>query len=137
VAALAELPRWSLGYDSADPALRLVADRLVLNAEDAGLILKLTTGPAELRLVRVNLASIQPSIAFEQCLGTLGIARALAGDSVEQLYEAENSLLQSERIVPLLHLRQFTAVSDRVGPWHASGDGSWPGPDLWLEADKP
>jgi ABC-type transport system substrate-binding protein len=137
VAEQGKLPPWSLSYDDADPVLRLVAERLVLNARDVGLTVELTRGAAELRLVRVTLASIAPRLALEQCLLALGVPRQLAGDSVEQLYAAENSVLQSEPVVPLLHLRQSIAVSNRVAPYHASGDGSWPGPDLWLETDKP
>jgi hypothetical protein len=137
VAGQGKLPPWSLSYDDEDPVVRLVAERLVLNARELGLTLELTRAPAELRLVRVRLASIAPRLALEQCLLTLGVPAPLAGDSVEQLYAAEKSALQSERVVPLLHLRQSIAVSDRVGPYHAGGDGSWPGPDLWLETDKP
>jgi len=136
----AEVPQagvWRLGYDSNDPIQHLIADRIVLNARDAGLRVQLANSSgAEARLVRMKLASLSPQIALEQMAATLGLKPPrLESDSVEELYAAERTLLQSGRVIPLLHLRTAYAVSNNVRGVAAS-DGSWRLNDAWL-AEKP
>ncbi len=59
------VPTWTLGYDGSDPVARLLAERIALNAKDAGLSLQPTAGvTADLRLVRIPLASPDPWIAL-------------------------------------------------------------------------
>src|SRR6059058_3329282 len=47
-------PSWSLGYDATDQLARVIAERITLNARDAGLSVQLTNGgAADFRLVRL------------------------------------------------------------------------------------
>jgi MarR-like DNA-binding transcriptional regulator SgrR of sgrS sRNA len=58
----------------------------------------------------------------------------------DDLYAAENTLLQSQRAIPLLHLRTASALQSTVKNWHEARDGSWDLEDIWLSppgADKP
>src|SRR5579863_4577717 len=47
---------WTLGFDATDPTARVIAERIVLNARDAGLGMQITTArDADLRIVRIPL----------------------------------------------------------------------------------
>jgi len=131
---------WTLGYDPSDPSARVLAERIALNAHDAGLSLQPTAGAADLRLVRVPLVSLNARVALAEVAKSLGIPSPRPGGSVPgDLYPAENGLLRLRRVVPLLHLRTAAGVQSTVRNWHASHDESWDLPDVWLApgADKP
>ena len=57
-----------------DPVERVIAERIVLNAREAGLRLQLATGAGhpDLRLVRVPIASPEPHVALRELASALG-----------------------------------------------------------------
>jgi len=130
---------WTLGYDPTDPTTRTIAERIVLNARDAGLGLQITSANnADLRIIRVPLVSVDAQIALAEVAAGLGLPPPkLASGSVDDLYGAENKLLQSQRVVPLLHLRSAYAVSNTVKNWRTARDGNWPLLNVWLGAGNP
>jgi ABC-type transport system substrate-binding protein len=130
---------WTLGYDSADPTARVIAERIVLNARDAGLGIQGTSASgADLRLVRVPLVSLDPLIALSDLAVRLGLPQLTIGArSVDDLYSAENKLLQTQRVIPLLHQRTAYGVSNTVKNWRTTRDGSWRLSNVWLAAEKP
>ncbi len=130
---------WTLGYDSADPTARVIAERIVLNARDAGLGVQITSaGGADLRLVRVPVVSLDPQIALSDLAARLGLPQPTVGtSSVDDLYGAENKALQPQRVIPLLHLRTAYGVSNTVRNWRTPRDGSWRLPNVWMAAEKP
>ena len=129
---------WTLSYDPADPVARVVAERITLNARDAGLGMQITSANmADVRLVRVPLVSLDGQIALGEVATALGLPQPkLASSSVDDLYGAESKLLQSQRVIPLLHLRMAYGVSDTVKNWKTARDGSWRAPNAWL-AERP
>jgi ABC-type oligopeptide transport system substrate-binding subunit len=133
-----QAPLWTLGFDANDAAIRVIAERIALNARDAGLRLQLgDAGVADLRLLRIPLASRDAREALYQLTQPLGLpAPIFAGDSDDELYAAERNLLQSGRVVPLLHLRVAYAVSANVRGWRSDENGSWDLAGAWL-AGKP
>jgi len=138
----AEVPiahAWTVGFDVNDPLAGLIADRIVLNANDAGLRLQISNQRTpDIRLVRVPLESLDPGVALIQITNALQLpAPKLLGETTDDLYHAENALLQSERVLPLLHLRVAWAVSKTVKNWENTADGIWDVPDLWLAPGKP
>ncbi|MGO9650333.1 MAG: ABC transporter substrate-binding protein [Terriglobales bacterium] len=137
----AEVPEtsvWNLGFDANDPIERVLAERIVLNARDAGLRLQLATGASDIKLVRVPLASLDPQVAFTALAAALGVAQPrINGSSLDDLYMAENALLKSQRVIPLLHLRAACAVSKTVRNWGRTRGGLWRLPDVWLAAERP
>jgi peptide/nickel transport system substrate-binding protein len=141
IAGIHQTAPWTLGYDAADPSARVIAERIVLNARDAGLSLRPTSGAADLRLVRVPLVSLDAHLALTELAKSLGIPAAKTTSPVpDDLYATESSLLQSQRVIPLLHLRAASAVQSTVRNWHEVRDGSWDLSDIWLGtpgADKP
>ncbi|MBZ5704398.1 MAG: ABC transporter substrate-binding protein [Acidobacteriia bacterium] len=130
---------WTLGYDPADPVARVVAERVALNARDAGLSLQLSgSNSADLRLVRVPLVSLDPRVALASLATALGLPQPkFPGDSGDSLYAAETALLDSQRVIPLLHVRVAAGIGPTVRNWTASADGIWPLQDVWLSAEKP
>ena len=70
------IPSWTLGYDGGDAMARLVAERIALNAKDAGLSLQPSAAAnADLRFVRIPLASPDPWIALANVAALAGAAR--------------------------------------------------------------
>lgn len=134
-----QAPLWTVGFDAGDSLERVLAERIVLNANDAGLRLQLTNqSNADVRLVRVPLVSIDPQVALPELARSLGIPPPqFLGNSADDLYHAEKAMLQSLRVIPLLHLRAAWVVSKNVREWKDDSDGSWCLPEVWLAAGKP
>jgi ABC-type transport system substrate-binding protein len=138
----AEVPQssvWNLGFDGNDPLMRVLAERIVLNASDAGLRLQFSNqSPPDIRLIRVPLVSLDPRVALAQITRDLGLPPPkFLDNSVDGLYHAENAILASQRVIPLLHLRRAWAVSKSVSNWEDARDGTWRLADVWLAAGKP
>jgi peptide/nickel transport system substrate-binding protein len=128
-----------LAYDPQDPVARTVAERILLNARDAGITVQLTTsGHADLALTRVSLPSLNiqtamTGIALALQLPTPSFANASAND----LYSAEKALLQSHRVIPLIDLRAGVALQPSIRNFNISPDGSWQMNNVWLGLEKP
>jgi MarR-like DNA-binding transcriptional regulator SgrR of sgrS sRNA len=132
-------PAWSLGYDASDPAARLMAERIALNAADVGLkLVPSINAKPDIQLVRLNIASLEPHVALASLAAAIGGAPPkFAGTSSEEQYSAERTLLQSRRIIPLVHLRTTFALAGSVNNWTMNRLGGWHSADVWLGAEKP
>jgi ABC-type transport system substrate-binding protein len=130
---------WTLAFDPADPRARVIAERIVLNARDAGLGMQITSATsADVRIVRIPLDSLDAQIVLGELASGLGLPPLkFASSSIDDLYGAENQLLQSQRVIPLLHLRTAYGVSNTVKNWRTASDGSWRLPNVWLTTGKP
>jgi peptide/nickel transport system substrate-binding protein len=124
---------WTLGYDAADPMARVIAERIVLNARDAGLLLQLTSGSADLRLVRVPMVCPDSHVDLARLAEMLGLPRPkFASNAIDDLYAAESNLLASRQIIPLLHLRTASQARASVHDWADTQDGIWRLQSVWL-----
>ena len=131
------IPTWTLGYDGSDPLARLLAERIALNAKDAGLLLQPTPATtADLRLLRIPLASIDPWIALADVASLGGLPLGKKPGGVEDLYASEAALLATERVIPLFHLPVSYASASILKDWALRPDGSWNLADAWLENEK-
>jgi hypothetical protein len=84
------------------------------------------------------LISLDAQIALSELAAGLGLPQPkLPSGSIDDLYGAENKLLQAQRVIPLLHLRTAYGVSNTVKNWRTARDGSWRLPKVWLAAEKP
>jgi Bacterial extracellular solute-binding proteins, family 5 Middle len=101
----------SLGYPANDPFLRSVADRVALNARDAGIMIQPTPSAGTLRLIELPLESRDAATELERIAADLG-AGHIDTSKPEALYEAERSLL--DRVIPLFHLRETYGIAPRV-----------------------
>jgi ABC-type transport system substrate-binding protein len=133
------MPTWTVGYDGGDAVTRLLAERIALNAKDAGLTLQPTpAASADLRLVRIPLASSDPWIALAQVATLTGTpAGKVRGGSVEDLYASEVVLLATQRVIPLFHLPVSYAASPTLKNWSLRPDGSWTLAEAWLGVGRP
>jgi peptide/nickel transport system substrate-binding protein len=133
------VPAWTLGYDPLDPVARVIAERVLLNARDAGITLKLiSSGSPDLRLVRIPLASSDPHVALTALAEAFQLPQPrFENASAGALYSAEKSLLQSHRVVPLLHLQSAVALRPNVHDLNVLPDGTWSLNSGWLSGEKP
>ena len=137
--AVRQAAPWTLGYDASDPLARVIAERIALNARDAGLTLQTTAaGAADIRLVRMPLPSLDARVALRELASGVGLRQPeFGGDPASSVYAAESALLQTQRLIPLLHLRSAVALGTNVMGWREDPDGSWRLQDVWLETGKP
>ena len=138
-ADIPQSPLWKLGFDSNDSVAQLLSERIVLNARDAGLRVQATSsGPGDVRLVRLPLSSSDPWIALKEIARNFGIPQPVShGQSLDDLYASESAMLQARRIIPLLHLRPACVVSKTVKNWSEAPDGRWRLTDVWLSTEQP
>ena len=114
---------------------RLLAERIALNAKDAGLSLQpMLAASTDLRLVRIPLASRDPWIALAEVAELSGAPTGKEGGSIEDLYAWEAGILATRHIIPLFHLPVSFAASANLKGWTVRPDGSWSLEDAWLAA---
>jgi ABC-type transport system substrate-binding protein len=133
------IPAWTVGYDGSDPVARLLAERIALNAKDAGLPVQPTSSSApsaDLRLVRIPLVSPEPWIALGNVAALVGAPVKESG-SVEDLHASEIAVLATQRLIPLFHLPVSYAASASLNHWAVRADGSWDLGDAWLGTGRP
>jgi peptide/nickel transport system substrate-binding protein len=151
-----------LGYDSADPLEQSVAERIAVNAKEAGMAVRAQAIPvagasteksrgadlraahADVELVRWRMTSPLPGEALRSFLARI-YSRPLAdveagafpeAASPEDIYKQQRAVLNTYRVVPLVWLPQVYGLSTRVRDWKAPGPGeNWPLADVWLDAD--
>ncbi len=125
----------TLSYDGSDPANQLMAERIALNARDAGIRLQTigSTSSADVRLLRITLASPQPQLALVSVAEAAGLpAPRFEGTSPEELYTREKKMLHSGRIIPLAHVPEATVLAPAVNGWRADLFGGYRLADVWL-----
>ena len=128
---------FSLGFE--DPGLRQIAERVVLNARDAGLAVTVSaSGTADVKLVEARIEFDEPWRALSGIAAALGLGEPVRGDSAETLFEAERGLLAGFRVIPLFHLPDVYGAGARVksGPG-ITPVGAWRFGDLWVEGNRP
>jgi ABC-type transport system substrate-binding protein len=153
-------PKLVLGYDSADTLEQSVAERIVVNAKEAGISLVSRAIPnagtasghagsealrgdtmhADARLIRLRMPSPMPRVAlasFIDVLGPLGGIEAgplPENASPEDIYNNERSIISGGRVVPLVWMPQVYGLNARVRDWKQPAAGeSWPLADVWLD----
>jgi MarR-like DNA-binding transcriptional regulator SgrR of sgrS sRNA len=132
------VPAWTLSYDASDTVARVIAERILLNARDAGITLQLTgTEKTNLRLVRIPLLSSDTQVALAGLAKVLQLPHpTIASGSITDLYSAEKTLLQSHGVIPLLHLRSAVALRPNVHGLNMFPDGTWQLSNVWLSGEK-
>jgi len=131
-------PTLTLSYDPRDPQAQLIAERIALNAREAGIIVQVSlSGGDDLRLVRVVLPSADPATSLREVARQIGLPQPLLhGNAVEDLYQAEQTLLDGHTVIPLFHLPVASAASARVRDWTPDRLGGWNLQEVWLEDSR-
>jgi peptide/nickel transport system substrate-binding protein len=143
----------SLAYDFADPLARLAAERIAVDAREAGIVVqpyaeshlysKAARGTmnADAILLRVPLESLDPSVALAARMDDLGLplesAPAMLGASrPEDLLEIERKLLENNRVLPVAHVPQVLWLNSTAHNWQQELNGAWDLDQLWMEGAR-
>ena len=121
-------PALNLSYDPRDPQAQLIAERIALNAREVGITVQVSlSGAEDLRLMRVVLPSPDPATSLTEAARQLGLPQPafpatprgnpLDGRSLDDLYQAERSVLDGYSVIPLFHLPVASAANARVCGW--------------------
>jgi ABC-type transport system substrate-binding protein len=141
-----------LAYDASDPLLKLVAERIAVDAREAGIVVQpygeshtnSKTARASINadavLLRLPLPSVEPSVALAQRADDLGLSDSapaiLGATRPEDLFEAERKLLENHRVVPVAHLPQAVWLNSNVHNWQQLATGGWQLDQLWVEGAR-
>jgi len=140
LAAAAPAPARRITLAVEEASAQAIAERISLNARDAGLTVVLAQrgADADARLVEARIISQDASSALTGLAAAMGLPSPPRADSPQALYAAESALLEGFRVIPLFHLPDAYAVSPRVrgGPG-ITPLGEWRFQDLWLENGRP
>src|SRR6266849_4733244 len=136
-----------LKYDFSDPLAKDLAERVAVNAHDAGINMQalgdnLSTrgSSADLQLVHIPLASMDAGTALNNAMAALASVNALPADAGKAsagtpaaLYRAERDLLEGFRIVPIAQVPEVWGLSSRTKNWMQPRAGGWNIADVWLD----
>jgi len=139
-------PALKLSYDPRDPQAQLIAERIALNAREVGITVQVSlSGTEDIRLMRIVLPSPDPATSLDEAARQLGLQppaflmpRGRSSNlDLDDLYEAERSLLSGYAVIPLFHLPVASAAGMRVRDWEPDPFGEWAGAasslaDVWL-----
>jgi len=122
----------TLSYPPNDSFARSVAERVALNARDAGINLQPTPGVnGDVHLVRWPLESRDAANELAHLFATFGLS-----ERPESLYDAERAVLEEGRVIPLLYLPAVYGINPRVHGWDAaqkSGSFALHLENIWVE----
>ena len=139
----------TLTYDPGMPAARSLAERVAVNARDAGLAVQVSpqNARADVRLVEVRLASLEPAQALAGLAASLGLPAPARGTehatdatSLAALYESERKMLAGFRAIPLFQLPILYVAASRVRvytPPPVTRLGDWRFDNVWLSGTAP
>ena len=140
-------PTLTLGYDSHDVLARETAERIAVNARDAGITLLVSTLPQGWRRMpstghdsRVERARIEGSTLREaelEAASELLFSTGGAEASPEVVYTAERKYLDDLSTVPLVYVPELVGLGPRVKGWSAMPRGDWRLESVSLEPVKP
>ena len=125
-----------LAVDPGDSTLQLVAERVALNARDAGFQVQVVPDnanhAADLKVERIPLPSTNVAVA----LRAFGAKIDPSGQGDESLYRAEREFLQQYTVIPLLYVPRAVGANTRVRNLELSPAGKPQVVDVWLEGGK-
>ena len=117
----------AISYDPTDATSRLIAERIAVNAREAGITVRPTPGAqAAARIMRMSVTSPSPWEALQS------VSDALNLHAPGTLYEIEGALVRSRMIIPLFHLPEIYGLGPRVRGWAPTRWGGWKLESVWL-----
>ncbi len=106
----------TLSYLPNDAFAKSVAERVALNARDAGITLQPTPNAnGNIRLIRWKLESRDAAGELARLLERLGLP-----ERPDSLYDADRAVLEEGRVIPLLYLPAVYGIGPRVHAWDAA-----------------
>lgn len=136
----------SLAYDGADDLSALIAERISLNAREAGITLQaraespmFRSFDADVKLIRVRIESPDPATALTSVGDALDIPelqQARPAASADRLYAIENAFLKNFSIIPIAHIPEAFSLASFVHDGVVQGWGSIDLANWWMEPAK-
>jgi ABC-type transport system substrate-binding protein len=133
-----------VGFESSDPLARQTAERVAVNARDAGITLQVVPLPdgwerkPETTDLRVERVRIDGPIVDSPQLAAKGPNWPVIGmGSPEQSYAAERQFVDSLSVIPLVHVPELVGIGPRVMNWSATPWGAWRLECVSLGGEKP
>ncbi|HZU24854.1 MAG TPA: ABC transporter substrate-binding protein, partial [Bryobacteraceae bacterium] len=123
----AGVPALAFAFDAQSPLLRPIAERIMLNAAEAGLTLRPAgADKPDVRLVSLRIASPDPKQALGDMAAALGGSLPPAiTDDPNSLYQAERALIAARHVIPLFHLPVAYQLSPAVRGWNIDPCDRW------------
>ena len=143
----------ALAYDFSDPLAKLVAERIAVDAREAGIVVQpfgeshinsraaRASINADAVLLRVPLQSVDPPVALAARIDDLGLLQennsAILGTTrPEDLLEIERKMLESHRVLPVAHVPQVLWLNNSAHNWQQLVNGAWQLDQLWVEGAR-
>jgi peptide/nickel transport system substrate-binding protein len=136
---------WKLSYNSDDALTHVVAERVALNAREAGLqvqVVALGASPsrsgedADARLVRYRIKGPTLERAAAQASEAMGFP-APRDAQPEKIYEAESAFLHSGEVIPIAFVPELIGLSLRVRNWSPTRWGTLDLAEVWVAPTEP
>lgn len=142
----------ALAYDFSDPVAKLVAERIAVDAREAGIVVQ-PYGEAHVGnpsahagidadavVLRLPLESLQPAVALGAALDEMGLADSgsapLNTTRLEDVFELEGKALKDFRVIPIAHVSQAVWLNSSVHNWLEAPTGAWNLDQLWTEGGR-
>src|SRR5579864_866383 len=143
----------ALAYDFSDPLAKLAAERIAVDAREAGIIVQpygelhinskaaRASINADAVLLRTPLQALDPSVALAARIDDLGLAQEnvpaiLAAMRPEDLVEIERKVVESNRVLPIAHVPQALWLNNTAHNWQQRVNGVWDLDQLWVEGAR-
>ncbi|HWF05065.1 MAG TPA: ABC transporter substrate-binding protein [Candidatus Angelobacter sp.] len=143
----------SLAYDFSDPLAKLVAERIAVDAREAGIIVQpyaeshinskaaRSSINADAVLLRTPLESLDPSAALSARMDDLALfaentPAILGATRAEDLAEIEHKMLGGFRVLPIAHIPQALWLNNNAHNWQQMANGTWQLDQLWIEGAR-
>lgn len=143
----------SLAYDFSDPIAKLIAERIQVDAGQAGIAVKpygeshinskaaQASMSADAVLLRLSLSSLEPEVALAALASNLNLdpqtaTAALAAAHPEDLLALERKTVDSFRLIPVARLPQAVWLNGSTHNWQQFPNGGWDLDQLWVEGER-
>jgi len=143
-------PVLAVAYDSSDIVMKAIAERIAVNARDAGITLQ-TVGEKALPDAKTHSAA--DIVLTKQAFGSANISAALVemarnfhlqnGERLamkavtpEDQYKSERALLEDFHLVPIALVPQACWLSSRVRNWNGWTDGRLHLDLIWIDSER-
>lgn len=122
-----------LQCDPGDAVLPAIAERVALNAREAGIVVRVAEGgAADVHLRRVRGQPVDPYLALAHYSRGAGLGEPEGATTLEELYLREEALLAGNWVIPLFHVPVIYGLSARLRNWPSPGLPPWRFEEAWL-----
>lgn len=127
-----------IAYPENDWLLQLMAERVAVNARDAGIPMQTSSDASsadmELRYLAIN--STDPAVGLAEILRNFTNDNPGSLDTPEARYAKEREFLQSYAVIPIVHLPRAYAFAPRLHNWSPAPSGDARLDELWMEPEE-